>query len=261
MDRGNTNMKRKALVVYGGWEGHEPGKVAQIFKQMLEESDFEVELSDSLDVYKDKEKLKSLHLIVPHWTMGEMSAEQVDAVVGAVAGGVGIAGCHAGLCDAFRASPDWQFMAGGQLVAHVGAAGIDGNGMSFEVKVKDKKNPIMSGTKDFTVYDEQYYVQVDPAIRVLATTQVPPRKGKPETSGHAAMNLKFGFGAWNFEDEAVLTGPHVANGVVEVPVVWTKYWGKGRVFNNSLGHDARRISSEPSFTITKRGFLWAAREA
>jgi len=252
-------MKRKALVVYGGWEGHEPEKVAHIFRKFLEESDFEVELSDSLDVYKDRGKLKSLHLLVPHWTMGEMSMEQIDAVVDAVAGGVGIAGCHAGLCDAFRASPDWQFMAGGQLVAHVGAAGIDGNGINFKVRVKDKQNKIMEGIRDFEVYDEQYYLQVDPAIKVLATTEVPPRKGKMESNGQAGINFDFGFGVWNFEESAILSGPHIGNGSCEIPVVWTKYWGKGRVFYNSLGHDEKRISSEPCLTITKRGFLWAAK--
>jgi len=253
-------MKRKALIVYGGWDGHEPEKVAHIFKKILEESGFEVELSDKLDIYGDKEKLKSLNLIVPHWTMGELTVEQLDSVLGAVAGGVGIAGCHAGLCDAFRGSPDWQFMAGGQLVAHAGAAGIDGNGIEYEVNVKDKDNPIMSGIEDFKVYDEQYYLQVDPAVNILATTKVPPKEGTFKSEGKAEMNFDFGFGNWNFQENAALTGPHANNGPVEIPVVWTKYWGKGRVFYNSLGHDEKRTNSEPSLTITKRGFLWAAKE-
>ena len=55
-------MKRKALIVYGGWNGHEPDKVANIFKDVLIESDFQVELSDTLDAFLDLEKLKSLHL-------------------------------------------------------------------------------------------------------------------------------------------------------------------------------------------------------
>jgi len=253
-------MKRKALVVYGGWDGHEPEKVAYVFKKILEDSDFDVELSDTLEVYGDREKLESLNLIVPHWTMGELTVEQLDSVLGAVAGGVGIAGCHAGLCDGFRSSPDWQFMAGGQLVAHVGAAGIEGNGIEFEVKIKDKSNPIMSGIDDFKVYDEQYYVQVDPAVKVLATTMVPPIEGTFKSEGKAEMNPDFGFGNWNFTEAAALNGPHANNGPVEIPVVWTKYWGNGRVFYNSLGHDEKRTLSEPSLTITKRGFLWATKE-
>jgi type 1 glutamine amidotransferase len=253
-------MKRKALIVYGGWDGHEPEKVAHIFKDILEKNDFEVELSDKLEVYGDKEKLQSLNLIVPHWTMGELTVEQLDSVLGAVAGGVGIAGCHAGLCDGFRGSPDWQFMAGGQLVAHVGAAGIDGNGIEYEVKIKDRDNPIMSGIDDFKVYDEQYYLQVDPAVNILATTKVPPKTGDFKSEGKAGMNFDFGFGNWNFQEGAALNGPHADNGLVEIPVVWTKYWGKGRVFYNSLGHDEKRTKSEPSITITERGFLWAAKE-
>jgi uncharacterized protein len=253
-------MERKALIVYGGWEGHEPEKVANIFKKILEESDFKVELSDTLEAYDDKEKLKSLNLIVPHWTMGDLTAAQADSIVGAVASGVGIAGCHAGLCDAFRTNVDWQFMAGGQLVAHVGAAGIDGNGIEFEVNIKDKSHPIMSGIDDFKVYDEQYYLQIDPAVNILAITKVPPRKGKFSSDGKADVNHDFNFGNWNFEESAILSGPHADNKPVEMPVVWIKYWGKGRVFYNSLGHDEKRTNSEPSLTITKRGFLWAAKE-
>jgi uncharacterized protein len=253
-------MKRKALIVYGGWDGHEPEKVANIFKKILEESDFEVELSDTLSSYDDKEKLKSLNLIVPHWTMGELTVEQIDSVVGAVASGVGIAGCHAGLCDAFRGSPDWQFMVGGQFVAHIGAPGIEGKGIEFLVNIKDSSHPIMSGIKDFKVYDEQYYLQVDSAVSILATTKIPPHEGIFSSNGVADMNYDFSIGNWNFQESAILSGPHADNGPVEIPVVWTKYWGKGRVFYNSLGHDEKRTNSEPSLTITKGGFLWAAKE-
>lgn len=252
-------MKKKALIVYGGWDGHEPEQVANVFKGFLEENDFGVEMSDTMEAYNDKEKLKSLNLIVPHWTMGEITVEQVDAVVEAVASGVGIAGCHAGLCDAFRASPDWQFMAGGQLVAHIGAAGINGNGIEFEVSIEDKDNPIMAGVDDFKVYDEQYYLHTDPSINVLATMKVPPKTGTFKSNGKANMNFDFGFGDWNFQEKDVLQGPHADNKPVIMPVVWTKYWGKGRVFYNSLGHDEKRAKTEPFLTITKRGFLWAAK--
>jgi len=252
-------MKKKALIVYGGWDGHEPEQVANVFKGFLEENDFGVEMSDTMEAYNDKEKLKSLNLIVPHWTMGEITVEQVDAVVEAVASGVGIAGCHAGLCDAFRGSPDWQFMAGGQLVAHIGAAGINGNGIEFEVSIEDKDNPIMAGVDDFKAYDEQYYLHTDPSINVLATMKVPPKTGTFKSNGKANMNFDFGFGDWNFQEKDVLQGPHADNKPVIMPVVWTKYWGKGRVFYNSLGHDEKRVKMEPSLTITKRGFLWAAK--
>jgi type 1 glutamine amidotransferase len=250
---------KKALVVYGGWDGHEPDKVARFYKTVLGDLGFDAELSDTLEVYADKEKLRGLDLIVPHWTMGELTTEQLDSVVGAVAGGVGIAGCHAGLCDAFRNRPDWQFMAGGQLVAHVGAAGIEGHGIEFEVKIKKGSSPIVEGLKDFKVYDEQYYLQYDPAIKILATTRVPNVKGSCRSDGTAKMYFDFDFGLWNFEESAAANGPHVKNGIVDIPVIWTKYWGKGKVFYCSLGHDEARITKEPVPTIIKRGFSWAAK--
>ncbi len=250
---------KKALVVYGGWDGHEPVKVAKFYKGVLEELGFEAELSDTLEVYADKDKLAGKDLIVPHWTMGELTTQQLDSVVQAVAGGVGIAGCHAGLCDAFRNRPDWQFMAGGQLVAHVGAAGIEGHGIEFEVKIKKGSSPIVEGLEDFTVYDEQYYLQYDPAIKILATTRLPLKGGECGSDGKAEMYNDFDFGLWNFEEDAVTHGPHVNNGEVEIPVVWTKYWGKGKVFYCSLGHDEERIKKQPVQTIIKRGFSWAAK--
>jgi hypothetical protein len=253
-------VKRRALIVFGGWEGHEPEQVADIMKGFLEDSDFNVELSDSMEAYADAEKLKQMHLIVPHWTMGDMPLESIESVLNAVAGGVGIAGCHAGLCDAFRGSPDWQFMAGGQLVAHVGAAGINGNGLEFEVKIKKGSSTIVEDIEDFSVYDEQYYLHVDPSISVLATTRVPPKSDNLTPDGTSRMNYQYGFGMWNFHENAVADGPHVANPSVDMPVVWTKYWGRGRVFYSSLGHDAERVKKEPSFTILRRGFLWAAKQ-
>lgn len=217
-------MKRKALIVYGGWNGHEPDKVANIFKDVLIESDFQVELSDTLDAFLDLEKLKSLHLIIPIWTMGKISREQVLPVIEAVASGVGIAGCHGGMCDAFRECVEWQFMTGGQWVSHPG-----GDGIEYVVNIKKGSSPIVEGIEDFTVKSEHYYLHIDPAIEVLATTRFP-----------------------------VVNWYHASNGCVDVPVVWTKRWGLGRVFYNSLGHHADVFDIKPALEIMRRGFLWAA---
>lgn len=217
-------MSKKALLVRGGWDGHEPIQVSEVFKKVLEKNNFEVEISDTLDAFLDVEKLKSLDLIVPIWTMGNITNEQVKPVLEAVASGVGIAGCHGGMCDAFRENVDWQFMTGGQWVAHPGNDGVE-----YVVNVKSGSSPIVDGINDFKVKSEQYYVHVDPAIEVLATTRFP-----------------------------VVDGPHAANGQVDVPVVWTKKWGKGRVFYNSLGHHADIFDIEEALTIMERGFNWAA---
>jgi uncharacterized protein len=196
-------LSKKALIVWGGWDGHEPQKVSQIFSRVLKEDDFDVAVSDTLDAFKDEAKLMSLSLIVPIWTMGKITNEQSNPVYKAVRSGVGIAGCHGGMCDSFRENTEWQFMTGGQWVAHPG-----NDGVKYTVKIGPTKSPITEGIKDFDVASEQYYMHVDPAVKVLATTRFP-------TTG--------------------VDGPHVGNGPFDMPVVWTKMYGKGRVFYNSLG--------------------------
>jgi type 1 glutamine amidotransferase len=217
-----------ALIVWGGWNGHQPKEVAEIFRGVLAGEGFNVEVSDTLDAFKDETKLMNLDLIVPVWTMGEITGEQVTPVLKAVRdGGVGIAGCHGGMCDAFRKNCDWQFMTGGQWVAHPG-----NDGVKYKIHIKDPDHPITKGIKDFDVASEQYYMHVDPAIRVLATTTYP-------TAG--------------------VEGPHVPNGFIEMPQVWTKYYGKGRVFYNALGHHADIFDIPQAKELMRRGFKWAAK--
>jgi type 1 glutamine amidotransferase len=215
----------KALIVWGGWDGHQPEQVARILERALKSEGFEVEVSDTLDAFKDRDKLMRLSLIVPHWTMGKITDEQISPVLQAVQSGVGIAGCHGGMCDSFRDNTDWQFMTGGQWVAHPG-----NDGLKYTVKITDHTHPITTGQNDFEVASEQYYMHVDPAVKILATTRFP-----------------------------ITDGPHVPNGPVEMPVLWTKLFGKGRVFYNALGHTAKLVESEPNLTIMRRGFNWAAR--
>jgi uncharacterized protein len=215
---------KKALIVWGGWEGHEPEPIANVFAQLLHDADFEVEISDKLESLSDPAALSQLDLIVPIWTMATIENDYVKAVSAAVASGVGIAGCHGGMCDAFRESVLWQFITGGNWVAHPGGDGVD-----YVVNVRNNSSPLMDGIKDFSVSSEQYYLHVDPAVEVLATTRFPTVK-------------------WF----------HSANGVVDMPVVWTKRWGHGRVFYNSLGHHADIFDLPEAREIQRRGLLWAA---
>jgi hypothetical protein len=215
---------KQALIVWGGWEGHQPEEVAGIFRQLLEKEGFRVEVSDQLEAFADADRLKSLDLIVPVWTMGKISDELVGNVSQAVQSGVGLAGCHGGMCDSFRESVEWQFMTGGQWVSHPGNDGVD-----YMVNIASNSNPIVEGMEDFPVKSEQYYMHVDPAIEVLATTRFPN-----------------------------VPGPHSLNKPVDMPVVWTKRWGVGRVFYNSLGHQADIVRMPPVLELMRRGFLWAA---
>jgi len=217
-------MKKKALIVYGGWDGHEPKQISDIFNEILTDENFDVEMSDTLDAYADVDKLKSLDLIVPHWTMGEIEQKYVDNISAAVMSGVGLAGCHGGMCDSFRKNVDWQFMTGGNWVAHPGNDGVD-----YMVNIKHSSSPLLEGMQDFKVTSEQYYLHVDPAVEVLATTRFP-----------------------------VIDGPHALNKAVDMPVVWTKRWGLGRIFYNSLGHVANIVAMPEVSEMMRRGFLWSA---
>jgi len=214
-----------ALVVHGGWEGHQPSEIAALYREWLASAGFSVTVADTLDAFAD-EDLASYRLLVPIWTMGTIERRQLAPVLAAVAAGVGLAGCHGGMCDAFRNEPDWQFLAGGQWVAHPG-----NDGVRYTVDVRDPDHPIVQGVaSSFEIESEQYYLHVDPAIRVLATTRFP-----------------------------VADGPHWRNGRVDMPVVWTKYYGEGRVFYNALGHTAEVAALPDVARLNARGCLWAAR--
>lgn len=218
-------MAKEALIVWGGWDGHEPHKVAERFRQVLSVEGFEVDVRDTLDVFADAERLARLSLIVPVWTMGTLTVEQQRGVTDAVAGGVGLAGCHGGMCDAFREATDWHFMAGGQWVAHPG-----NDGVRYTVRIGPERGPINEGLIDFEVTSEQYYLHVDPAVLVWAHTEFP-----------------------------LADGPHAANGSVLMPQVWTKWWGVGRVFYNALGHSASVFDVPEAMELMRRGFRWASR--
>ncbi|QBD77767.1 ThuA domain-containing protein [Ktedonosporobacter rubrisoli] len=213
---------KSVLIVWGGWAGHEPEKGAMLFAPFLREQGYDVEISTTLDAYLDETKMQALDLIVPIWTMGTITAEQEKGLLTAVKNGTGIAGWHGSMADSFRNNPEYQFMVGGQWVAH------PGNVIDYKVNIARRDDPITEGIQDFLMHSEQYYMHVDPRNEVLATTTF---------SGEYA--------------------PWIAGSVV--PVVWKKQWGKGRVFYSSLGHVRSDFDVPEVLEITKRGMLWASR--
>ena len=213
---------KSALIVWGGWEGHEPEQSANVFAACLREEGFTVELSDTLDSYLAVDKLQSLDLIVPAWTMGTITPEQEKGLLDAVASGVGVAGWHGCMGDSFRNSTNYQFMVGGQWVAHPGDI------IDYKVNITNHDHPITAGLSDFMMHSEQYYMHVDPSNEVLATT--------------------------------TFSGEHAAwvEGCV-MPVVWTRMWGKGRVSYCSLGHVCADFDVPEARELVRRGMLWASR--
>lgn len=214
----------KALITWGGWDGHQPDKVAALFAGWLREAGMEVAVTDTLACFDDPGALADLSLIVPVWTMSEITKERAENAAAAVASGVGLAGCHGGMCDSFRAEVLWQFMTGSQWVAHPG-----NDGVRYTVRITSD-DPLVAGIGDFAVETEQYYLHVDPAVRVHAVCDFP-----------------------------LVDGPHVPNGPVAMPVVYTKMWGQGRVYYNALGHQASVIDHGAPAELIRRGLLWAAR--
>jgi len=215
-------VKKKVLMIWGGWDGHEPKQCVDAMAPVLEQDGYDVTISDTMDSYLDEELMNSVDLVVPVWTMGQITNEQQSGLLNAIEKGVGIAGWHGGMCDSFRMNTTYQFMTGGQWVAHPG--GI----VEYEVNIINHVDPITKGISDFKMSSEQYYMHTDPGNEVLATT--------------------------------TFTGEHNAwiEGCV-MPVVWKRMWGKGRVFYTSLGHVAKDFEVPEVKEIVRRGMHWAAR--
>jgi uncharacterized protein len=217
-----SNGKR-ALIVWGGWDGHEPEQTAAIFAGELGTLGFEVTRETSLDTFLDAERLAATDLIVPLYTMSTITREQESGLLDAVKSGVGCGGWHGGMADAFRQNTEYQFMVGGQWVAH------PGNVIDYTVQITDPDHEITRGLKrEFAMHSEQYYMHVDPSNHVLATTTY--------TGEHA---------------------PWIAGTVM--PVAWTRRYGSGKVFYCSLGHVAADFDVPEARTIVTRGLAWAAR--
>jgi len=150
-------MTKTALMVWGGWSGHEPEQCVNIFAPLLREQGYDVEISDTLDAYLDTEKMHAYDLISQVWTMGTIEPEQENGLLDAIESGVGYAGWHGGMGDSFRNSVNYQFMVGGQWVAH------PGNIIDYTVNIINREDPITVGLNDFEMHSEQYYMHCDPS--------------------------------------------------------------------------------------------------
>ena len=192
-----------------------------LFAPLLVDAGFEVIISDTLESYVDADLMRSLDLIVQVVTMSTITSEQERGLLEVIKSGTGFAGWHGGMADAFRNNPEYQFMVGGQWVAHPGDI------IPYTVNITSS-DPIVAGLSDFKMTSEQYFMHVDPSNEVLATT--------------------------------TFTGEHCAwiAGTV-MPVIWKRYWGAGRVFYCSLGHVRSDFDVPEAREIVRRGLLWAAR--
>lgn len=159
-----SNPPKRALMIAGGWPGHHPDKIVQLFAGHLRGYGFDVRVETSLDCLADTEALAALDLIFPCWTMGQLTKEQSAGLVGAVRAGTHLAGIHGGMGDAFRGNLDYEWMAGGHFVGHPHVG-------DYTVRVTDRSHVITAPLPaTFAYQSEQYYMLVDPGVHVLADT-------------------------------------------------------------------------------------------
>ncbi|MEU7899142.1 ThuA domain-containing protein [Nonomuraea sp. NPDC049152] len=216
---------RRALVVRGGWEGHEPVEATDLFLGELKEAGFDLTVSAELDVYADRRLLSGTDLIVQCWTAGRLTGEQCAGLVSAVHAGTGFAGWHGGVVATFADSPDYLRMVGGLFLFR------PADFLHYRVVISPEhaEHPIMAGLTDFDVHSEQYWMLSDGLNTVLASTAVDPADG-----GHGGAPL-------------------------DMPVVWTRRWGKGKIFFSAIGHRTADLRDPTVRTLTRRGLVWAAR--
>jgi type 1 glutamine amidotransferase len=222
----DNTRTRQALVVRGGWEGHSPVEATERFIPHLKEHGFAVEVHDGPEVYADAERMAATDLVVQVYTQGEATDEQVLGLSAAVAAGTGLAGWHGGVCDSYRGSPDYLHLTGGQWAAHPGGF------VPYDVRVLPDKadHELVAGLNPVWSLDtEQYWVLTDELNDVLATTTFGVRDDTP----------------WRRE--------------LTCPAVWTRVWGRGRVFVSTIGHKLEDLDHPDVRTLTERGLLWASR--
>ncbi|PPG42143.1 ThuA domain-containing protein [Pseudoclavibacter sp. RFBA6] len=228
---------RSALMVRGGWAGHEPVETSDYMRAFLEREGFEVRVENGPAVYAEPGYLPTVDLIVQTVTKSTIEKEEFEALRAAVTAGTGFAGWHGGIIDSYRNNADYLQLVGGQFAAHPGCDPADRTGEqadnyrphTIEVTKAGRTDAIMAGIDDFTIDSEQYWVLADPYMKVLATTTQPVRPWDP----------------WH---EPVTT-----------PSVWKRFWGQGRIFVSTSGHHLDVLQQDPIRTLTERGLLWAAR--
>jgi len=233
----STPPPRKALVVRGGWDGHQPVETTDFFIPFLEENGFRVRVEESPAVYADVEYMGTVDLVMQVNTMTTIESDEFTGLRQAIVNGTGMAGWHGGIADSYRDNADYLHMIGGQFAHHAGKPAEQrigeqsDNYLEYTVHITElgHRHPITAGIDDFDLVTEQYWVLSDEYNDVLATTTTPARP----------------FDAWNRP--------------VTAPAIWTRQWGEGRIFVSAPGHRLDVLQNPNVRTIIERGLLWAAR--
>jgi type 1 glutamine amidotransferase len=229
---------QRALIVRGGWDGHQPVEATDSFLPFLREQGYEVRVEDTTAVYADAGYMATVDVVVQTNTMNTIDQDELRGLITAIEHGTGMAGWHGGIADSYRNSSDYLQLIGGQFATHPAKAPRDelpGDGTDCFVRYtvnivpEQADHPIVAGIEDFELTTEQYWVLSDEYNDVLATTTLPARDFDP----------------WHRP--------------ITCPAVWTRLWGEGRVFVATPGHDMGVLADANVRTIIERGILWASR--
>lgn len=204
--------KIKTLLLTGGpvHDGKAIGDV--VFEAMNMTGKFDItRVHGDLDALLT-DRIAPFELVVFYWTMDQINESQKRGLMNHIAAGNGFVTFHSG-ADSFRGDPDYRSFVGGYFIGHP-------KYRQYQVSVTENDSPITKDIVEFMITDEQYYLDYNPQVNVLANGL---HKGKT------------------------------------MPVLWTKDWGKGRIFYNALGHDAKACQQEVFQKLMIRGALWAAK--
>jgi uncharacterized protein len=233
----DPSLARRALVVRGGWDGHQPVEATDRYVPFLEASGFAVQVSDTTAPYADAELMAGVDLVVQCVTMSTIEKDEFTGLRAAVEAGTGFGGWHGGIADSFRNTSDYLQLVGGQFACHPGkhpdeqVGEQSDNYVPYRVNLTaaGREHPITAGLDDFDLVTEQYWVLADDYNDVLATTTQQVRE----------------WDAWHRE--------------VTSPAIWTRQWGEGRVFVCTPGHHVDVLEDPNVDTVVRRGLLWASR--
>lgn len=214
-----------------------PVEATDSFLPFLAAQGFDVRVEDSPAVYADAAVMAATDLVVQCVTMSTIEKEQFEGLRTAVEAGTGLAGWHGGIADSYRNTASYLHLVGGQFAEHPGKhpderqGDASDNYVPYRVELTDagREHPITAGVQDFELTTEQYWVLADDYIDVLATTTQAVRAWDP----------------W--------TRP------VTSPAIWTRQWGRGKIFVATPGHSMDVLDDPTVRGIIERGLLWAAR--
>lgn len=210
----------KAVIVWESSAEEENQAVAQFLASLLE--GYDVRIEQGLDGFLTLSEQDDL--IVPVVSGATIIPQQLSAVLAAVSDhGTGLAGCH-NLCAAFTSFPEWHLLTGGTRVAHPGDPGT-----AYPIHVL-RHHEITQDIEDFEIGGDGLYLHTDPGNYVLAFARFP-----------AASN------------------PYTGN-PCEMPQVWVKTYGQGKVFYAAFGRDVATLEQATPRELVRRGLLWATRE-